>query len=1485
MKLKYNKLLVASVVFTVASFGLLVASLFTNNVTSSKPSSFFPEYRFPVENKEQNDEILIEKIVQLQEDGKDLRSPVYLTHHGYLLSKIANMKVNYRQHAYTINDICYKPHFAIFQELLTPGRLDNLPDYLQRLLLEVQRLSPCLIVTPLNCFNDSYRIHSGMSKWNEETDYLNRKLRNSYMDAIDEKDARPYVKSTYGPDLIKEWAYHMLQLPSRPLSNFSKSDLSSRIDFWLSSIKPQKKLCAGKSGSCDRNLDSEHYFNICMTIQQVNDFDERQKLFGLEEGDQEFTTRLDCVEDREKFIEWMQERELRRMLKDIVPNAEMSSHMDVSGKSCDGIFHDSGSSGLELFNGARGFGNTTNPFDTMMTEIGLMTPENILKAMHYSDYVNGFESVWTIDRAEELLKEFRSALQGEVQNFNRNLPSRFIQVTTQIATDKAEEINEEQTIHSTMYFVLGGSLLLITLFSIFVFSENFIFSITMFLLRSAVTAILFSILCKSDGIILIDYNLLSYYIFHIIINLVLTTRITFLRERIQGCIQSRRGFTKSNFSSLGSVPVDSIKEGSDVRQVRYVLAQYTDYQVAVDAYSDESFEKLPKFWILLSTLFVPIIGLYWFFIDSDIQKICIVLLPSFVIAAYEELRIKNGLLGDRKEMKEINRGLEIQTERLYSERSYVNIFAGKASSTEEKSHHKSNEADVEKGSKCLYELPKRSYDASQIMAYPNAFCRLFRFNTFGLCFKLGNVHIGGLVVIAFAALFILLSAFLLFIPVQRCTLQRGSADFGVKEDGLFIEFSLENVSSSWDNINTVLDQFNAEIDSIGSLRTISNWKKSFDRYEGRLNQNESNLSGIDRYLKWMEKEPISWSLTAPLTKSSRKSVVSNPFQFRFGYEIDSSQESTVIETVEKIDSLLNKYSKTLSSPKAVGVLYEHYHQTAVVWNSFAQHQLLAAAVLSAFFALIVLVFSVQPTLLSTLVFTFFVVGTRLETAAVVSIFSIEHHEVYINLAVLIGFLVAWTPYCDLARFRARCLYKNQTRTSPELGPHRRIRYPFIAAVDTTQVFAILLSASVILALVAVFVPRFNFFLLTTIIFISTLLIAFANSIAIIITTNRMFEHEVRHYYHGQMGSMSASERVIDLSRRRLIQTENIEIPMDEFSIRPVENDSKFFGPPPTHPSTSRKEEDEQDADEETAEEINRQLLTVDDVPIQSADHTQRAATMPEPIIRPFSDAQPYMASGCMPNLFIISGAPMDATHGVLPRKSDVVPKTEDGEPSGLGGHHEDDDSYPSSGDDSGDSDKEREEVATGFAARPAEKKVKDEVVPEDPNVPGPSNRRPEEPTSAASNPDASLPSFEIRFREPHLHELPSMNYRMNGRNSIAEPPTMEEYYQQYSNPNCPDHPRTNQYPADFDRAMVGYCEDHYWFYNQYRLPEGLGMPPRPFDWEQIRQLHPPPPAIDPNYVAPPGRPCIPIPPEAQELWERRHGDSPARGSPDDTPGL
>ncbi|ULU05064.1 hypothetical protein L3Y34_017652 [Caenorhabditis briggsae] len=1495
MKLAFNKLLVASVVFTVLSFGLLLASLFTTTATTpSEWTILLPEFRFPVNKKQTTEQFLVEKIVHEHEEGEDVRSALYLTHHGYFMNAIANMKVTYRQKSYTVNDVCFKPHSAIFENVPAPENIDKLPAYFQRLLLEMQRLSPCLIVTPLNCFYDSYHIHSEISNWNASTDYLNRRLRNSYLEAIEEKDSRPYVKSTYGPELIKEWARHMFAIPSKPLSNFSKSDLYSRVKTWLSSIAARKKICADPMRSCDETLDAENYFNVCTVMQQINDYDERRKQrlkFQLEYGDEEFTTRLDCVEDREKFIEWMQERNLRDMLKLFASSVEIPDHKEIPNQVCDGIYHDlDTSSGLELFRGARSFSNNTSAYDTINVELGFMTPENLLTTMRHSDFVNGFESIWTIERARELLNEFRLALKVEVTKFSESRSSRRVKVTTRIVNQIEEEGSDEEMEYHMIYFILGACALMVALFAAFAFSEAFLTSLSMFLLRGFITGLLFIFLCKSGGLILIDSNFLCYITMHLAFNLVMTARVTFICYRIGGCVQSEKDFVKSNFSSLGSV--DSLKEDSCKRHVQYVLAKYTKFQVAQDAYSEEPFEKLPKYWFLIAIVLVPVIGVYWFFIDSDVQKICIVLLPAFLIAAFEEMRVKNQLLRERRIKKAIQRLQKEENTRIMSRGEIDNLLSGNAELSGEKSHYESKQGVLHHGSAGgLFELSRSTYDVSLIMAYPNQMIRNLRLCALGAYFRLFKMKYCAVVVSSVAALLILLSIGLLFIPVQRSSVPKE-----LQQDELSIDFAIPNVSSSsWESINEYLEEFNSEIDSITNLQTITNWKKSFDRYERRIYQNST--SKINNFLKWVDDEPISWYLTAPLTRPYRKTHLPNPFRFQFRYGFDSIQKSTIIDVVERIDTLLTKYTETLSFPKAIGFLYEHYHQKAVVWNSFAYHEIFAAAVLAGFFSIIVVFFSIGPVVLPTLAFAFFVVGNRLEIAAIVSLFSLEYHQCYTNVAVFVGFLAAWTPFCDLARFRGRLLYKDQTRRTPELATQRRIRVPHVAAVDTVQIFAIFLTATILLIVITAIIPQFRAFFIPTVILLITLLLAVFNSLAVSLAAYQMFEHEVRHCYHDQLQSLTTTGKVCDMTRKKLLpREEDLSIPMEEFSIRPTEN-TKHYAPRPI---------DNSDPPEQAAdEEVVNQDPSMEAARRQYVEFTHRTTGMPIELINQFVDNFPVfnVPANFLPNYFALGGAPLDANNGVLLRQPGIAPpprpnrEEDEEERFGLGGG-EDDDSYPSSGDDIGDPAKEQQEVTDDVATRYKEEEVRKKVQPavpnyDDPNVPGPSNPVPRQVEQVSREAPEDSPNREPRIlvyqRPPRLHEIPQISH---GRNPLHDPPSMEEYVQKYDDPNQPPSRRADQYPPSFTPAMVGYCEDVYWKYNERNLPDNVPMPPRPRDWDQRRLVELPPPE-DFDEVPPPGRSAIPIPPGAIRLRERRREqhlrEQEARRnrpeSPDDTPGL
>ncbi|KAF1766431.1 hypothetical protein GCK72_006388 [Caenorhabditis remanei] len=1487
MSLRSNKLLVAAVIFTVVTFGLLLSSSILNNKTTTSLTygGILPKFGQRIIEKKSNEEYIIEKIEHTQKDGEDVRSTRYLTHHSYLLRNLAKMEVKHHGKDFSINDICYKPHNAIFETTFDPENIDKLPNYLQRLILEAQRLSPCLIVTPLNCYHDGYRIHSEMSKWNTSnvTNFLNRKLRNSYIDAIGESEERPYVKSTYGPDLIKEWAHLMFKLPSKQTSSFSKKDLSSKIELWLSSIESKTNLT-----ELGRPSEVDNYFDICTSMQQVHDFDERKRKFGLYDDDDEFLIGLDCVENKTKFIEWIQERELRRVSKPFNPNQQ-----------CDGIFKNSEGSGLEFFYGTRSFGNNTAPFDKMKAEIGLMTPEQILTTMLHSDYVNGFESIWTIERAQELLDDFRLAIRQEVKRFNENRSSLKIGVDTRVV--EREESNETEleissNLDSVVYFILFIRCVLLIFFAFFAWSVNPLRSAVMFLVRDALTSLLFSILCKSDGHIELNSELLGYIILLTIVNTYLTTRVSWYKDRNETCIQRAKDFpSRSNFSLLFSI--DSLRENCDSRQLQYALAKLSKYLTALDTYSTETFMQLPNYWPFISILFVPITGCYWYFVDFNLPKIFVVLLPSFIVTTIEQRQVEKSLLKERKAKKEFQKVQKKKMEKFLSDGAVDRLLSGNLESVEDKKLYKSKDCVIHKESAGrLYELSRSSYDVSKIMAYPNQRVRDFRFDALGCYFWLMKLKSAGILLYGSAILFVLLSVAVMFIPIQRTSLQKDM------NNEVYFGFSINNMSSDWTNINKKLHAFNSEIDSIQSLQTISNWKKGFDRFEGRFYKNSSRTSDANHYVEWMNQEPINWSVMAPLTRISPKFGIPSPFKFRFRYQIEvNNNESEVIDTVQRIDTLLTKYKGTLSSPIVDGVLYEYYHGNAAVWNSFVFNELLASGILSAFFALIVVIFSITPSISSVLIFSFFVIGSRLEIAAVISLFSLDNQQLYTDSAVLVGFLVAWAPFYELSLFRRRLLYKLKTRCTPELSSGKRIRPPFTKAVDTAQVFAIVLAASLIIAVVAGVVPEFQTFFWPTVILIVVQLVAFGNSIAVLVATNQMFEREVRNFLDNEfeLGNGTTAGQVCHMAQKLIPPKYDIPIPMNDFHIRPT-NMSKFYAPPP---AKKRAKQTNNETDPEKKE---------DEPGTSNANNVSQEEAAHRLAILPWH--------------FVLGGIPVDLTtrsdqiiNGPFIGISSDAMRTHE-----INSELEDQDDYSSeSSVEDVESDPAPEEeikyheenmlhMIEKVQKDAAEKEAKEKVhqvesaqrrAPnfDDPNVAGPSHRyqRNEEristdivpadpPREIPANP-VPPPTHVLVQRAPRPHEMPPVIDRTIPRDPRTEPPNLQECIQQNDDPSLPPHPRRHQYPDHYGRAMISYCEDVYWTYNDGRLPPNIAMPPRPFDWH-YRRVAPP---EDFNYVPPPGQPSIPIPAEAMALREERarahreqeQRDNSQSPSPSPEPGL
>ncbi|CCD64612.1 Sex-determining transformer protein 2 [Caenorhabditis elegans] len=1043
MKLKYNKLLVSVVIVTFVTFGLLLAECFGKSIDYQEKSIFpsFVSQGF-FETRTNNEEYIIEKIAQTQENGVDMRSTLHFTQHGYLLNNISNLKIKFRQKTYTLNDVCFKPHITIFQQSSSSDQ-NEYPHYIQRLLLEMQRLSPCLIVTPLNCFYDIYRIHGEISNWNKNTDFLNRRLRNSYIEAIGENDERPYVKSNYGPSLIKSWADHMFDLPSKSFTNSTKDALFQKIKLWLLSIEPRQKTCAASIHSCDTPLDSEHYFNICTDMQSVDNFAEKKTKFKLEDVDEEFAMNLDCVDDQEQFIEWMQELEIRKMYSHVT---EKPDYPNVVNQTCDKIFHDLNSTGIEFFDGSRSFSSTKSQFDTMQTEIVLLTPEMLLSAMQHSDFVNGFESIWTIEKAEELIHEFRLALKEETEKFKENRMSKMIRVTSRVldntVTTKLQSFSEKQTIH----FVVNVHSLIVILFTIFVWSGAPLRSAFMFFVRDALTCLLFCFVCSTDGVIVLDTELIKYIIVLTLANLYFTTRSSFCTERLSRCIQREKRFPiNSNFASL--ITVDTM---TDSRQIQYFLSTVTKYQAAQDSYSNELFERFPKNWGCTSILIFPIVFVYWYFIDSNFDKICVSVLPSFCLAAGEELFAKNMFWKEREAMQAKQRLENEEQAESITGSSLEKLFAGnKPVSNTDKANIVKKSSIIRNQKPCLQDLSPGTYDVSNFMKYPHQASRIFREKIIGLYLRILKLRTLGVILCIPAILLIVISIGLLFIPVKRETLHTDS-----KQDDIFIEFEIFNFSTNWKIVNQNLKQFSEDIESIGTLYTISNWQKSFERFEQETNKNASAEWNI--LFKWINDEPINSAVTLFSEKSSGNQTIANPFKFRLRYGFDAKNETTVIEIVQKIDELLSKCSKNLS-PKAVGVLYEHYHRIAVVWNLFAFNQLTTAGIFIILLSIITFIFAITPTIKATFLFSLLVVGTQIEVAALVHLFSLDHHQIYTNLALFAGFLAAWDPFCALLRYRRRILYKSETRRTPELASKRRVLLPIVATADIAQFFVLLIT--------------------------------------------------------------------------------------------------------------------------------------------------------------------------------------------------------------------------------------------------------------------------------------------------------------------------------------------------------------------------------------------------------------------------------------------
>ncbi|CAO4364815.1 unnamed protein product [Caenorhabditis nigoni] len=144
----------------------------------------------------------------------------------------------------------------------------------------------------------------------------------------------------------------------------------------------------------------------------------------------------------------------------------------------------------------------------------------------------------------------------------------------------------------------------------------------------------------------------------------------------------------------------------------------------------------------------------------------------------------------------------------------------------------------------------------------------------------------------------------------------------------------------------------------------------------------------------------------------------------------------------------------------------------------------------------------------------------------------------------------------------------------------------------------------------------------------------------------MFEHEVRHCYHDQLQSLTTTGKVCDMTRKKLLPREDdLSIPMEEFSIRPIEN-SKHYAPRPMDNNSPN------DPPEQEAEMVN-QDPSLEAARRQYVEFTHRTTGMPIELINQFVDNFPVfnVPANFLPNYFALGGAPFDANNGVLPRQN------------------------------------------------------------------------------------------------------------------------------------------------------------------------------------------------------------------------------------------
>ncbi|CAB3405227.1 unnamed protein product [Caenorhabditis bovis] len=348
----------------------------------------------------ETDHRVFEKIYQIHANGDDMRNGVYLTHHRHLLETIADVSVEVHGRPFKLNDVCVKPHFEIINR---NGSIPSTESLLfQKFAHEARRISPCLMVTPLNCYFDSLYIHAVIGGW-KNADLTHRILRDAYIEAYPNR-TRPYIKNA--TDALAIFDGFLAIMDDLPWIELFRS--------WRKSLNPQARprLCADPMGSCENLEGALNYFNMCRTMEQFNDYGERTntKLVfdGIDSG--EISTQLDCDRHRDEFIEWNRKNNAIEIMTGV--KIDEPNHVEILNGLCNGIFVPD----VNFFARPRNLDGRNSSILRM--ELAIASPDEIRQRLTDSARISRKSREWSLNQAEDVVLEVRLAIRAAVDAFN-----------------------------------------------------------------------------------------------------------------------------------------------------------------------------------------------------------------------------------------------------------------------------------------------------------------------------------------------------------------------------------------------------------------------------------------------------------------------------------------------------------------------------------------------------------------------------------------------------------------------------------------------------------------------------------------------------------------------------------------------------------------------------------------------------------------------------------------------------------------------------------------------------------------------------------------------------------------------------------------------------------------------------------------------------------------------------------------------------------